>query len=371
MQVLVDNAKVEIEEGASAFALCQKLGLSAPDQALAVSINGQLTDLTETLFENDQVHFLSFEESEGQKIFWHSSAHVLAQAVTRLWPEAEPTIGPAIEKGFYYDFAGLNISDKDFPLIEEEIKKIIAENYKPEKIIFQDSQEALKTFKNNKYKKELIEEYKKDRLTAYRQGEFIDLCRGPHLSSLSKIKAFKILKISGAYWRADPQKEMLTRIYGISFPDRKQLADYLKMLEEAQKRDHKKLGQELDLFSLKEEAPGMPFIHTKGVFIWNQLIDFMRDCLKDTYVEIKTPIMLSKELWELSGHWSHYKENMYTSAVEEREYAIKPMNCPGGMLFYKSHLHSYRELPLRVAEVGLVHRHEASGALSGLFRVRA
>lgn len=372
MKVLVDKSEVDIAEGASALDLALKLNLSSPHQAIAAYINGELKDLTTELFEKDQVKFLSFDDDEGKKIFWHSSAHALAQAVKRLWPEAEPTIGPAIEHGFYYDFANLDISEKDFPLIEKEVKKIIAENYKPQKITFGSSSEALQKFSDNKYKKELIEEYKNDILTAYQQGEFVDLCRGPHLPHLSKIKAFKVLKTSGAYWRGDSKKEMLTRIYAISFPERKQLVDFLTLLEEAQKRDHKKLGQELNLFSLKEEAPGMPFIHPKGVFIWNTLLNFMHECLDElNYVWIKTPIMLSKELWERSGHWDHYKNNMYTSEVDEKEYAIKPMNCPGGMLFYLSDLHSYRELPLKVAEIGLVHRHELSGALNGLFRVRA
>ncbi len=372
MKIRVNNSNVDIQEGASALDLARQLNFSSPHQALAAYINGELKDLTQELFEQDEVRFLHFEEHEGKQIFWHSSAHILAQAVQRLWPEAVPTIGPAIDQGFYYDFANLDISEKDFPLIEKEVKKIIAENYKPEKITFKNAQEAISHFGENKYKKELIKEYQKDILTAYKQGEFIDLCRGPHLPYLSKIKAFKVLKTSGAYWRGDQKNEMLTRIYGISFPEKKELLEFVTMLEEAQKRDHRKLGQELDLFSLKEEAPGMPFIHPKGMFIWDVLLNFMKECLEEVnYVEIKTPIMMAKELWELSGHWFHYKKNMYISEVDEKEYAIKPMNCPGCMLFYKSKLHSYRELPLKVAEIGLVHRHELSGALSGLFRVRA
>lgn len=372
MKIRVNDSDVEIKEGASALDLARQLNFSSPHQALAAYINDELKDLTHEIFDKDEVRFLHFDENEGKKIFWHSSAHILAQAVKRLWPESEPTIGPAIAQGFYYDFANLDISEKDFPLIEKEVKKIIAENYKPEKITFKNAQEAISRFKENKYKKELIEEYQKDILTAYKQGEFFDLCRGPHLPYLSKIKAFKILKTSGAYWRGDSKNEMLTRIYGISFPEKKELLEFVTMLEEAQKRDHRKLGQALDLFSIKEAAPGMPFIHPKGMFIWDALLNFMKECLEEVnYVEIKTPMLMAKELWELSGHWFHYKKNMYISEVDEKEYAIKPMNCPGCMLFYQSHLHSYRELPLKVAEVGLVHRHELSGSLNGLFRVRA
>ncbi len=371
MKVHVDGSEIQIQEGASALELARKLNFSAPDQALAAYINGELKDLTHVLSDQDRIKFVNFEEKEGKKIFWHSSAHVLAQAIKRLWPKAEPTIGPPIEQGFYYDFANLDISEKDFTLIEKEVKKIIAENYKPEKIIFKNSQEAIHHFGDNKYKTELIEEYKKDVLTAYRQGEFTDLCRGPHLPQLSKIKAFKILKTSGAYWRGDSKNEMLTRIYAISFPEKQKLQEFLKMVEEAQKRDHRKLGQELDLFSLKEEAPGMPFIHPKGMFIWNALLNFMHESIQKLgYLEIKTPILMSKELWERSGHWYHYKENMYISEVDEKEYAVKPMNCPGCMLFYLSRHHSYRELPLKISEIGLVHRHELSGSLNGMFRVR-
>ena len=250
---------------------------------------------------------------------------------------------------------------------------IIAENYISKKEIFDSKEKALTAFNHNKYKLELINSFDPgEELSAYRQGEFIDLCRGPHLHNLGKIKAFKLLKTSGAYWRGDPQREMLTRIYGISFPDRKMLKEYLQQLEEAKKRDHKILGPHLDLFSLKEEAPGMPFIHHKGMIIWNNLLKFMREYLdQGGYIEIKTPALMTRELWERSGHWSYYRQNMFTSEIEDHDYAIKPMNCPGGMLFFKTHVHSYRELPLRVAEIGNVHRFEPSGALSGLFRCRS
>lgn len=372
MKLHVDSQSIEISPGSLARDLAEKLNLRNPHQALAVQINGSLYDLSHPLNEGDHVHFLSFEEPEGKEVFWHTSAHVLAQAILRLWPAAKPTIGPPIENGFYYDFANLTISDADFELIEDEVQKILAENYKTERYQFKDRKEALSRFSNNPYKVELIEGFEEGSFTGYAQGEFFDLCRGPHLSNLGKIKAFKVLKTSGAYWKGDPEREMLTRVYGISFPDRKLLKDYLFLLEEAKKRDHKILGPKLDLFSIKEEAPGIPFIHPKGMVVWNRLIDFLRSLLlKSGYVEIKTPALMNQELWERSGHWFHYRENMYAFEIEKRWFAIKPMNCPGCMLYYKSQTHSYRELPLRVAEIGHVHRHEASGALNGLFRVRS
>ncbi len=297
----------------------------------------------------------------------------MAQAVLRLWPQAKTTIGPPIENGFYYDFADLQISDTDFERLEKEMQAIVEENYLSKREVFQNKSDALKNFSHNKYKCELIESFDpKDPLTAYRQGEYFDLCRGPHLFNLGKIKALKVMKTSGAYWHGDPTKEMLTRIYGTSFPDRKLLKEYLERLEEAKKRDHKIIGPKLDLFSLKEEAPGMPFIHPKGLIIWNKLLEYLREKLDAAdYIEIKTPMLLTRELWERSGHWANYRKNMFTSEIEERDFAIKPMNCPGCMLFYKGTTHSYRELPLRVAEIGNVHRFEPSGSLSGLFRVRS
>lgn len=291
----------------------------------------------------------------------------------RIWPDAQPTIGPPIENGFYYDFANLHISDDDFEKIEKEMNAIISSNYQSQREVIPSKSEALKLFAHNPYKSELINAFEEGSLlTGYRQGEFFDLCRGPHLFNLGKIKAIKVMKTAGAYWRGDSKNEMLTRIYAISYPDRKLLKDYLQQLEEAKKRDHKILGPKLDLFSLKEEAPGMPFIHPKGLIIWNELLSYIRDCQnRRGYIEIKTPTLMTRELWEISGHWSNYRQNMFTSQVEERDFAIKPMNCPGCMLFYKTHTHSYRELPLRVAEIGNVHRFEPSGSLSGLFRVRS
>ncbi len=374
MQItLNDDSKIELTDGSTALELADKLNLKNPDQALAVSINDKFYDLTTPLKDGDKVSLLSFNEREGKEVFWHTSAHVLAQAVLRIWPEAKPTIGPPIEYGFYYDFADLEISDQDFSLIEKEMKKIVAENFKSKREVFSSKKEAINSFSGNKYKCEMIKELPDgEEISAYRQGDFFDLCRGPHLYNLGKIKALKVLKTSGAYWRGDSKNEMLTRIYAITFPDRLLLKEYLHLLEEAKKRDHRKIGQELDLFSLHVEAAGMPFIHPKGLIIWNTLIAYLRDCLdKADYVEIKTPIMLSKELWERSGHWEYYRDHMFTSEIEERDFAIKPMNCPGCMLYYKSRVHSYRELPLRISEIGNVHRFEPSGALSGLFRVRS
>lgn len=371
MFVSCNKQKIELPNNSTAKDLAEKLNLREPQQAVSVSINGDLKDFFTTLSDGDEIQFWNFDDPKGKEVFWHTSAHVLAQAILRLWPNAKPTIGPAIEHGFYYDFANLTVSEADFEKIEEEANKIIKENYQTSRVVFADKNDALSRFTNNPYKRELISGFE-GQITGYSQGEFFDLCRGPHIAALGKIKAFKILKTSGAYWKGDKDKEMLTRIYGISFPDRKNLKDYLFMLEEAKKRDHKILGPKLGLFSLMEEAPGMPFIHPKGMIVWNSLLDFWRELhLKANYIEIKTPQVMSRDLWEKSGHWQHYKQNMYDFAIEEREFAIKPMNCPGCMLYFKSAQHSYRELPLRICEFGHVHRHEASGALSGLFRVRS
>jgi threonyl-tRNA synthetase len=373
MFVKLNDKSVELPENSNARDLAEKVNLRGPDQALGVSVNGKKQDLSLTLNDGDQVEFCNFDDTEGKEVFWHTSAHVLAQAILRLYPDAKPTIGPPIENGFYYDFADLIISEADFDKIEKEMQAIIAENYISKKEVFTSKEEALKAFNNNKYKVELINSFDEAQgFTGYRQGEFFDLCRGPHLFNLGKIKAIKLLKTSGAYWRGDNTREMLTRIYGVSFPDRKMLKEYLVQLEEAKKRDHKIIGPNLDLFSIKEEAPGMPFIHHKGMIIWNNLLAFIREYLdKGNYIEIKTPAMMTRELWVTSGHWANYRQNMFTSEIEGRDYAIKPMNCPGGMLFYKSHSHSYRDLPLRVAEIGNVHRYEPSGSLAGLFRCRS
>lgn len=301
----------------------------------------------------------------------HSTAHVLAHAVTSLFPDAKPTIGPVVEEGFYYDFdIKHNFTPEDVKKIEKKMQEIINKDLKIQRVEL-SQKEAKKIFKDNPYKIELIEELNEP-TSAYKQGDFIDLCRGPHISSTGKIKAFKITKIAGAYWRGNVKNRQLQRIYGISFPEKKQLDDYLKLLEEAEKRDHRKLGKQLDLFSLHEEAPGFVFFHPKGVIVINILKDFLRKELdKLGYKEIMTPLILSRSLWEQSGHWDHYRENMYFTKVDEKDFAVKPMNCPGCILIYKEKLPSYRDLPIRLSELGLVHRHELSGVLAGLFRVRA
>lgn len=369
---LKDQSSIELPEGSTAKDLADKLNLKGPNEALGVSINGKTVDLSHPLHNGDQVKIWNFDDPEGKEIFWHTSAHILAQAILRIWPDAQPTIGPPIENGFYYDFANLHISEADFERIEKEMQNIISANYLSQREVISSKEEALRLFAHNAYKCELIQSFEEGApLTGYRQGEFFDLCRGPHLYNLGKVKAIKVMKTAGAYWRGDSNKEMLTRVYATSYPDRKLLKDYLHQLEEAKKRDHKILGPKLDLFSIKEEAPGMPFIHPKGLIIWNQLLNYIRECLnRNHYIEIKTPTLMTKELWEISGHWYNYRQNMFVSQVEDRDFAIKPMNCPGCMLYYKSHTHSYRELPLRIAEIGHVHRYEPSGSLSGLFRVR-
>lgn len=372
VMITCNEKELKLDEPFTGGSLVETLNLREPHQAVAISVNGTLRDFSEPINAGDQVEIYSFEDARGKEVFWHSSAHILAQAVLRIWPDAKPTIGPALKNGFYYDFANLAVSEDDFPIIEKEIEKIVKENYRPVKTIFADKSEALKAFQNNPFKCELINDLPENSsITAYKQGEFFDLCRGPHLSNLSKVKAFKLLKTSAAYWRGDSERESLTRIYGISFPDRKQLKEHLQLLEEAKKRDHRVLGSKLRLFSFFDTAPGMPIIEPAGMAIWNALLDFWRTLhLKEGYEEIKTPIMMDSSLWQLSGHWDNYRENMYISEVDKRTYAIKPMNCPACMLYFKSKRHSYRDLPKKISEIGNVHRHELSGSMTGLLRVR-
>lgn len=366
----LDNI-IELPEKSSIVDLL-KLLKEDINSCVQVSVNQEPKELSALLNNNDEVIITRFNDTEGKHLFWHSSAHILAQAVLRLWPQARPTIGPAIENGFYYDFDNLELSLEDLEKIEKEAKKIINERLKIKKYQFSSKKEALERFKDNSYKVEIIQELSETAsITAYEQGDFFDLCRGPHVEHTGRIKAFKILKISGSYWKGNSANKVLTRIYGVSFPSEQQLKDYLNMLEEAKKRDHKILGPQLDLFSFHEEAPGLPFLHPKGMHIWNTLIAFWRELHdKDGYKEIKTPLLLNKDLWVRSGHWEHYKKNMYALDIDKKEFAVKPMNCPGCMLYYKTALHSYKELPLKISEIGHVHRYEASGALSGLMRVR-
>ena len=315
---------------------------------------------------------IDIKEHEELSKLNHSCAHMMAQAVKRLYPQAKFWVGPVISEGFYYDIdlGDTVIKDEDLPKIEKEMKKIAKDG---KRIVRKEisKEEALEMFKDDPYKIELIQDLEDGTITCYQQGEFIDLCRGPHVETVKQLKNFKLLKHSGAYWKGDANNKMLQRIYGICFPTAEELEEHLNLLEEAKKRDHKKLGRELGLFMMSEYAPGMPFFLPNGMIVRNLLENFWyEEHTKENYQFIKTPIMMSKELWEVSGHWANYKENMYTTSVDDREFAIKPMNCPGSMLVYKQGLHSYKDLPLRVGELGQVHRHEASGALNGLFRVR-
>ncbi|AAD18944.1 threonyl-tRNA synthetase [Chlamydia pneumoniae TW-183] len=371
IQVTCDQKNYEVLEGTTAAELAKQLKNS--HQFIGVLINERPRDLSTHLNEGDTLVFLTSEDPEGREIFLHTSAHLLAQAVLRLWPDAIPTIGPVIDHGFYYDFANLSISESDFPLIEDTVKQIVDEKLAISRFTYGDKQQALAQFPQNPFKTELIRELpENEEISAYSQGEFFDLCRGPHLPSTAHVKAFKVLRTSAAYWRGDPSRESLVRIYGTSFPTSKELRAHLEQIEEAKKRDHRVLGAKLDLFSQQESSPGMPFFHPRGMIVWDALIRYWKQLHTAAgYKEILTPQLMNRQLWEVSGHWDNYKANMYTLQIDDEDYAIKPMNCPGCMLYYKTRLHSYKEFPLRVAEVGHVHRQEASGALSGLMRVRA
>ena len=373
--ILPDGSAKEYAAGTTLGEAVKKLSNSLAKKVLAANVNGELTDLREELVDGSEVAFLTFEEAGGKHTLRHTASHVMAQAVKRLWPEAKLAIGPAIDKGFYYDIdMEHTLTPEDLGKIEKEMSRIVKENLPITKSVM-SRQEAIEFFKSKKedYKVELIEDLPEDAvISCYAQGDFVDLCAGPHVASTGKVKAFKLQSIAGAYWRGDEKNKMLQRIYGTAFEKKEELDAYLHMLEEAAKRDHRKLGKELGLFVIKEEGPGFPFFLPKGMALRNELENFWREVHHDfEYDEIRTPIILNKQLWETSGHWDHYRENMYTTIIDDEEYAIKPMNCPGGILVYQNEMHSYRDLPLRYAELGLVHRHELSGALHGLFRVRA
>ena len=373
--ILPDGSAKEYAAGTTLGEAVKKLSNSLAKKVLAANVNGELTDLREELVNGSEVAFLTFEEDGGKHTLRHTASHVMAQAVKRLWPEAKLAIGPAIDKGFYYDIdMEHTLTPEDLTKIEKEMSRIVKENLPITKSVM-SRQEAIEFFKskNEDYKVELIEDLSEDAvISCYAQGDFVDLCAGPHVASTGKVKAFKLQSIAGAYWRGDEKNKMLQRIYGTAFEKKEELDAYLHMLEEAAKRDHRKLGKELGLFVIKEEGPGFPFFLPKGMALRNELENFWREVHHDfEYDEIRTPIILNKQLWETSGHWDHYRENMYTTIIDDEEYAIKPMNCPGGILVYQNEMHSYRDLPLRYAELGLVHRHELSGALHGLFRVRA
>ncbi|HIU64842.1 MAG TPA: threonine--tRNA ligase [Candidatus Avacidaminococcus intestinavium] len=371
---LKDGSQKLFDKGVTLLAIAKSLSQKLGKTALLAVVNGTNRDLNEVLVENAEVEFITPEMPEGLHAIRHTASHTMAQAIQRLFPDAKLAIGPAIANGFYYDIDSEHVfTPEDLLAIEKEMAKIIKANY-PLTRKELPRQEALSLFAEMEepYKVELINDLPEDAIiSTYSQGEFLDLCAGPHCPSTGRVKAFKLQSIAGAYWRGNEKNKMLQRIYGTAFANKEELEDYLKMLEEAAKRDHRKLGKELDIFSLMEEGPGFPFFHPNGMIIRNELENYWRAVHRVYgYEEIKTPMILSRALWETSGHWDHYRENMYFTQIDELDYAIKPMNCPGGMLVYKTKPHSYKELPIRAGELGLVHRHELSGALHGLFRVR-
>ena len=375
MKLTVMGRSGEYQPGVNALDAFKDMAPDARKNAIAARHNGKLVELMAPLHEEGTLEPLGFEDEEARHLLRHTASHVLASAVKNLFPKAKLAIGPSIENGFYYDFdVEEPFQPEDLARIEKEMARIIKKNEREERFTLPRAEAiALMQQRDEPYKVELILDLPEDEeLSFYRQGEFIDLCAGPHLPSTGKIKAFKLTSLAGAYWRGSEKNKMLQRVYGTAFTDKADLEAHLARIEEAKKRDHRKLGRELDLFDLMEEGPGFPFFYAKGMVLRNLLEDYWRKIHRQAgYEEIKTPLILSRELWEQSGHWENYRENMYTLQIDEQEFAIKPMNCPGGILAYKRRLWSYRDLPARVAELGLVHRHEKSGALHGLMRVRA
>lgn len=376
MQITLKDGSVrEFPAGTTAAEAAKALGAGLYKAACACQINGETADLRTPLTQDCQLAILTFDQADGKHAFWHTASHVLAQAVKRLYPSAKLSIGPAIDNGFYYDFdVEPAFSPEDLEKLEAEMRKIVKEDLPLERYELSPA-EALRTLEaqNEPYKVELCQEHadKGENISFYRQGEFADLCAGPHLMSTGPIKAVKLTACTGAYWRGDAKGKQLCRVYGVAFPKASQLEEHLALLEEAKKRDHRKLGKELGLFMMHEAGPGFPFFLPKGMTLKNTLLEYWREIHKKAgYVEISTPIILNRALWENSGHWDHYKNNMYTTVIDEQDFAVKPMNCPGGMLVYASEPRSYRDLPLRMGELGLVHRHEKSGQLHGLMRVR-
>lgn len=371
---LKDGSVRQYEPGISVIDVAKDISEGLARNTYAGVLNGKSVDIRTPITEDSELSLMGFDTPEGKHAFWHSASHLMGQAIKRLWPDAQLTIGPAVETGFYYDVdLEHQLTPDDLVKIEAEMKKIVKEAPPIER--YEMSREDALAWADKEgetYKTELISNLPDGEIISfYGQGEWSDLCAGPHIQNPSQIKAFKLTNLAGAYWHADANNKMLQRVYGIAFPQKKELKEYLERMEEAKKRDHRKLGKELDLFSMHEEGPGFPFFHPKGMVIRNELENFWREeHRKNGYSEIKTPIMLNAELWHRSGHWDHYKENMYFSEIDEQEYAIKPMNCPGGMLVYNSKGHSYRDLPIRMGELGHVHRHELHGALHGLMRVR-
>ena len=372
--ILKDGSKKVFADGISLAEAVKQLSNSLAKKVLVAKVNGEVTDLREPITDGSTVEFLTFDDQAGKDTLRHTASHVMAQAIQHLFPGVKFAIGPSIENGFYYDLdTEHRFTQEDFPAIEAEMAKIVKENLPLTKEVV-SREDALKLFKEagQDYKVELIQDLPEDaEISLYRQGDFVDLCAGPHTASTGAVKAFKLQTVAGAYWRGDEHNKMLQRIYGTAFEKKSDLDDYLHMLEEAEKRDHRKLGKQLDLFSFHEEGPGFPFFHAKGMVLRKTLLKLWYELHDEAeYDEISTPTILSRHLWEQSGHWDHYRENMYFTTIDDEPYAIKPMNCPGGILVYKSNVHSYRDFPMRMAELGLVHRHELHGALHGLFRVR-
>lgn len=371
---LKDGKELHFENEVTLFEAAKKISNSLAKDVLVAKVDGELTDIRNNITDGTQVEFFTKADKEGLFTLRHTAAHVMAQAIQHLYPGTKFAIGPAIDDGFYYDLESDHVfSQEDFAAIEKEMAKIAKANLPIEKKILSRN-EALEFFrsKNQDYKVILIQDLPEDAIiSTYTQGDFTDLCRGPHVRSTGKLKVFKLMAVAGAYWRGDEHNKMLQRIYATAFFDKEELDRFLFVRAEAEKRDHRKLGKQLNLFSFHEEGPGFPFFHPKGMVIRNELIAYERELFREFgYEEIMTPIILSKKLWLQSGHWDHYKENMYFTQIDEEDYAVKPMNCPGGILYYKTNQHSYRELPKRVGEFGIVHRHELHGALHGLFRVR-
>lgn len=366
-----DGSKKEYPKGILASEVAKSISNSLFKEAIVCRVNGTLVDLTYSIHQDSELSFYNINTVEGIEVMRHSAAHVLAQAIKRIYPNALLSIGPVIENGFYYDIdLDQSISESDLSKIEKEMKKIQKEN-----LTFIRSEvsyeEAKNVFKDNSYKVNIIESHKDELLSIYQQGEFTDLCTGPHVPSTKYVNHFKLTKVAGAYWKGDSNNKMLQRIYGVAFASKEELDDYFDFLKEADERNHRKLGKQLKLFMFSEEAPGMPFYLPNGQFIKNKMEEFLREIqLERGYQEVKTPLMMNQRLWEASGHWDHYHENMYFTKVDDNDFALKPMNCPGHMLIFKNELKSYKDLPLRIAEFGQVHRHEFSGALNGLLRVR-
>ena len=366
----------EFADNMTAAEIAKEISMGLYKSACVCRIDGKIADLRTPINKDCELEILTFDSEDGKHAFWHTASHIMAQAVKRLYPDVKLTIGPSIENGFYYDFdcGDTPFTTEDLDKIEKEMKKIVKEGLVLEKFeLSADEATNMMQEKDEPYKVELIAEHagKGEAISFYKQGEFTELCAGPHLMTVSPVKAFKLTQCTGAYWRADANNKMLCRVYGTAFPKASMLEEYLQMLEEAKKRDHRKLGKELELFTILEEGPGFPFFLPKGMILKNLLVDYWREIhRKAGYYEIATPIILSRTLWERSGHWDHYKENMYTTKIDDEDFAIKPMNCPGGMLVYKTKMRSYKDLPLRMGELGIVHRHELSGALHGLMRVR-